>query len=104
MIPLSWYLILAGAIMVIGLFGVITRKNLVGALIGIELMLNSVNINLVAFWRYLHNALPEMDGLVFVALIFVIAAGETAIGLALIISAYRSRKTVDINEMNLLKG
>lgn len=104
MIPLSWYLILAAALMGIGLFGVITRKNLVGALIGIELMLNSVNINLVAFWRYFHNVRPEMDGLVFVALIFVVAAGETAIGLALIISAYRSRKSVDVNDMNLLKG
>jgi len=104
MIPLSWYLILAAALVGIGLFGVVTRKNLVGALIGIELMLNSVNINLVAFWRYFHNARPEMDGLVFVALIFVVAAGETAIGLALIISAYRRRKTVDVNDMNLLKG
>jgi NADH:ubiquinone oxidoreductase subunit K len=104
MIPLSWYLILAAALVGIGLFGVVTRKNLVGALIGIELMLNSVNINLVAFWRYFHNARPEMDGLVFVALIFVVAAGETAIGLALIISAYRRRKTVDVNDMDLLKG
>ncbi len=104
MIPLSWYLILAAALMGIGLYGVITRKNLVGALIGLELMLNSVNINLLAFWRYLHYAQPEMDGLVFVALAFVVAAAETAVGLALIISAYRSRKTVDVNEMNLLKG
>jgi len=104
MIPLSWYLILAAALMIIGLYGVITRKNLVGALIGVELMLNSVNINLVAFWRYLHYLQPEMDGLVFVGLTFVVAAAETAIGLALIISFYRSRKTVDVNEMNLLKG
>jgi len=103
-IPLSWYLILAAALMGIGLFGVITRKNLIGALMGVELMLNSVNINLAAFWRYLHNAQPEMDGLIFMALIFVVAAAETSVGLALTISAYRSRKTVDVNEMNLLKG
>jgi len=64
MIPLSWYLILAAALMVIGLFGVLTRKNLIGALMGIELMLNAVNINLIAFWRYLHAGNPQMDGLV----------------------------------------
>lgn len=104
MIPLSWYLILAAALMVIGLFGVLTRKNLIGALMGIELMLNAVNINLIAFWRYLHAGNPQMDGLVFVALIFVVAAAETAVGLALIISAYRRRKTVEVNQLDLLKG
>lgn len=104
MIPLSWYLILAAALMLIGLFGVLTRKHLIGALIGIELMLNAANVNLVAFWRYLYAGNPEMDGLVFVALIFVVAAAETAVGLALIISAYRRRKTVEVNEMDLLKG
>jgi NADH-quinone oxidoreductase subunit K len=104
MIPLSWYLILAAVVMFIGLYGVLTRKNLIGALMGIELMLNSVNINLVALWRYLHAGKPEMDGLVFVAMVFVVAAAETAVGLALIISAYRRRKSVDANDMDLLKG
>jgi NADH-quinone oxidoreductase subunit K len=104
MIPLSWFLILAASLMFIGLFGVLTRKNLIGALMGIELMLNSVNLNLAAFWRYLHAEKPEMDGLVFMALIFVVAAAETAVGLALIISAYRRRKSVDANDMDLLKG
>jgi len=104
MIPLSWYLILAAALMVIGLFGVLTRKNLIGALMGIELMLNAVNINLIASGAICMQAILNWIGLVFVALIFVVAAAETAVGLALIISAYRRRKTVEVNQLDLLKG
>jgi NADH:ubiquinone oxidoreductase subunit K len=102
MIPLSWYLIFSAALFCIGLFGVLARKNAVGMLIGVELMLNAVNINLLAFWSYLYSS--NLSGLVFVAVVFVSAAAEVAVGLALIISAYRRRNTVTVNDMDLLKG
>ncbi len=104
MIPLSWFLAFSAVLFFIGLFGLITRKNAVGMLMGVELMLNSANINLLAFWRYLFAANGDLRGLVFVIVVFVVAAAETAVGLALIISAYRRRKTVEVNEMNQLKG
>ena len=102
MIPLSWYLIFSAALFCIGLYGALVRKNSVGILIGVELMLNAVNINLLAFWSYLYS--NSLSGLVFVAVVFVSAAAEVAVGLALIISAYRRRNTVVANDMNLLKG
>ncbi len=102
MIPLSWYLILSAAIFCIGLFGVLARKNLIGILMGVELMLNAVNINLIAFWRYLYA--PELNGLVFVIIVLAAAATEAAVGLGLIISIYRRRRTVQAEEVNLLKG
>jgi NADH-quinone oxidoreductase subunit K len=85
-----------------GLFGVLTRKNAVAILMGIELMLNAVNVNLLAFWRYLWA--PKVDGQVFVSIVLVAAAAEAVVGLALIISAYRRRNTVVADEMNMLKG
>lgn len=102
MIPLSWFLILSGGLFSIGLFGILTRRNAVAVVMSIELMMNAVNINLLAFWRYLH--LPAVEGLVFVTIVFVVAAAETAVGLALIVSEYRNRQTVLVEEMNLLKG
>ena len=102
MIPLSWYLIFAAALFCIGLFGVLARKNAVAILMGVELMLNAVNINLLAFWRYLYA--PDMTGLVFVAIVFATAAAEAAVGLALIISMYRRRHTVIADDISLLKG
>lgn len=101
MIPLSWYLIFAAALFSIGLFGVLARKNAIAVLMGIELMLNSVNVNLVAFWRY---RTPEaITGQVFAVIVFAVAAAEVAVGLALLISVYRRRKTVMADEINLLK-
>jgi NADH:ubiquinone oxidoreductase subunit K len=102
MIPLSWYLTFSAALLCIGLFGVLARKNAVGILIGVELMLNAVNINLLAFWSYLYSS--SLSGLVFVAVVFVSAAAEVAVGMALIISAYRRRNTVTVNDMDLLNG
>lgn len=102
MIPLSWFLILSSILFCIGLFGVMARKNAVAMLMGVELMLNAVNINLIAFWRYLYA--PQVDALTFVAIVFAAAAAETAIGLALFISVYRKRKTIIASEMNTLKG
>jgi NADH:ubiquinone oxidoreductase subunit K len=101
MIPLSWYLIFAAALFCIGLFGVLARKNSIAILMGIELMLNSVNVNLVAFWRY---RTPEtITGQVFAIIVFAVAAAEVAVGLALFISIYRRRNTVVADEINLLK-
>jgi NADH-quinone oxidoreductase subunit K len=101
MIPLSWYLILSAAIFCVGLFGVLARRNAVAILMGIELMLNAVNINLVAFWRYLS---PEIiAGQVFVIIVFAVAASEAAVGLALIISIYRRRTSVAAEDINLMK-
>jgi len=106
MIPLSWYLWVSLGLFAIGLFGVLARKNAVAILMGVELMLNAVNLNLLAFWHYWSQVknVPQVNGLVFVAMVFVLAAAETAVGLALIISAYRRRQTVVVDEMTLLKG
>jgi len=106
MIPLSWYLIAAAALFCIGLFGVLSRKNAVSILMSIELMLNAVNINLAAFWHY-HSQIEgigQVNPQVFITMVFIVAAAEVAVGLALIISAYRRRETPVVDEMTLLKG
>lgn len=100
-IPLSWFLILSAALFSIGLFGVLARKNAVAILLGIELMLNAVNINLVSFWRY--GNMDSISGQVFAIIVFAVAAAEVAVGLALIISVYRRRTTVIADELDLLK-
>ncbi len=102
MIPLSWYLIFAALLFAVGLYGVLARRNAVTILMGIELMLNAVNVNLLAFWRYLYST--NLDGQIFVIIVIAAAAAEAVVGLALIISAYRRRKTVVVEEMDLLKG
>lgn len=102
MIPLTWYLIVAAALFCIGLFGLLARRNAVAILMGVELMLNAVNINLVAFWRHVR---PEvMAGQVFALMVLIVAAAEAAVGLALFISIYRSQDTVVVESMDLLKG
>jgi len=101
MIPLSWYLILAAGLFCLGMYGVLARKNAVAILMGVELMLNAVNINLVAFWRY---ADPEViTGQVFTIIVFAVSAAEVAVGLALVISLYRNRKTVIAENVDLLR-
>jgi len=100
-IPLSWYLILSAALFSIGLFGVLARRNAIAILLGVELMLNAVNINLVAFWRYLDPTV--MTGQVFAIIVFAVAAAEVAVGLALVISVYRNRKTVVADELDMMK-
>lgn len=101
MVPISWYLIFAAALFCIGLFGVLARKNAIAILMGIELMLNAVNINLVAFWRY--NIPRDISGQAFAVMVFAVAAAEVAVGLALFISVYRRRGTVAADEVDLLK-
>lgn len=101
MIPLSWLLIFAAALFSIGLYGVLARKNAIAILMGVELMLNAVNVNLVAFWRYTN---PEnMAGQVFAVIVFAVAAAEVAVGLALFISIYRRRDTIAADELDLMK-
>lgn len=101
MIPLSWYLLLSALLFSIGLFGVLTRRNAIAILLGIELMLNAVNINLASFWRY--GDTTQMAGQVFAIIVFAVAAAEVAVGLALIISIYRRRKTVLAEEIDLMR-
>ena len=101
MIPLSWYLVFTAALFCIGLFGVLARRNAIAILMGIELMLNAVNINLVAFWFY---RAPELiAGQAFAVMVFAVAAAEVAVGLALIISIYRRRNTVIADNIDMLK-
>ena len=101
MVPLSWYLTFSAALFSIGLFGVLSRRNLVAILLGIELMLNSVNVNLVAFWRY--GDVTNITGQVFTIIVFAVAAAEVSVGLALVISVYRKRNTVIADEIDMLK-
>ncbi len=102
MIPLSWYLLVAAALFCIGLYGVLARRNAIGILMGVELMLNAVNLNLVAFWRYINPA--DLSGLVFAIFVIAVAAAEAAVGLAIIISIYRNRDTVNVEEVDLMRG
>jgi NADH-quinone oxidoreductase subunit K len=101
MIPLSWFLIFASALFSIGLFGVLSRKNAIAILMGIELMLNAVNVNLVAFWRY--QGIEDITGQVFSIMVFGVAAAEVAVGLALFISIYRRRGTINAEDIDLMK-
>lgn len=102
MIPLSWYLLVSAALFCIGLFGVLARRNAVAILMAVELMLNAANVNLVAFWRY--GEPQAMAGQVFALIVFTVAAAEAAVGLALFIAIYRSRDTVAVEEIDLMKG
>jgi NADH-quinone oxidoreductase subunit K len=101
MVPLSWYLIFSAGLFSLGLFGVLVRRNAVAILLGVELMLNAVNVNLAAFWRY--GSIESMAGQVFAIIVFAVAAAEVAVGLALVISVYRRRNTVVADEIDMLK-
>lgn len=101
MISLSYFLVFAAALFCIGLYGALARKNSVAVLMGIELMLNAVIINLIAFWRF---RAPEMiTGQAFAVMVFAVAAAEVAVGLALFIAIYRQRQTIAADEIDLLK-
>ncbi len=98
-IGLEHFLILSAVLFAIGLYGVLAKRNAVVILMSIEIMLNAVNIALVAFSRYGHL----LTGQVFVIFIMVVAAAEVAVGLAIIIAIYRSRETVDTEKFDLMK-
>ena len=97
---LSAYLVVAALVFAIGLFCVLTRRNAVGILLGIELMLNAVNINLVAFAR-LHG---DVTGLLFALFTIAITVAEIAVGLAIVIVIFRVRRTIDADRLDLLRG
>ncbi|MEE9604383.1 MAG: NADH-quinone oxidoreductase subunit NuoK [Candidatus Scalindua sp.] len=99
MIPLSWYLILAGMLFTIGVVGVLTRRNAIVIFMCIELMLNAVNLTFVAFSHYLNS----MDGQIFVFFIMTVAAAEAAVGLAIIVAMFRNKATVNVDDINLMK-
>ncbi len=102
MVPLSWYLLVAAALFCIGLYGVFARRNAVAILMSVELILNAVNINLVAFWRYMT---PDRSvGMAWAVFVLAVAAAEAAVGLALVISVYRSRDSVVADDLDLMKN
>ena len=94
------YLMLSATLFSVGLVGVVIRRNMITVLMCIELMLNAVNINLVAF----SNQLSTLEGQVFAIFVITVAAGEAAVGLAIIIQLYRLRSTVNIDEVKELHG
>jgi NADH:ubiquinone oxidoreductase subunit K len=101
--PLTPYLLLSALLFAIGLAGALTRRNAILVLIGIELMLNSANLNFIAFWRYGPHT-QALAGIVFVIFSIGVAAAEAAVGLTLIISIYRHYHTTNVDEMTSLKG
>ena len=99
-VPMSWYLALSAIVFVIGVVGVLVRRNALIIFMSIELMLNAANLAFVTFAHYLNS----LDGQVFVFFVMTVAAAEVAIGLAIIVSVYRLKETVYVDEINLLKG
>lgn len=98
-VGLSWYLWLAAVLFCIGVAGVLTRRNALIIFMSIELMLNAVNLTFVAFSRYLTN----IDGQLFVFFVMAVAAAEVAVGLAIIVTIFRHKESVDIDKVNLMK-
>jgi NADH-quinone oxidoreductase subunit K len=98
--PLHAYLTLAGLVFAVGLFGVLTRRNAIGILLGIELMLNAVTINLVAFSHFR----GDLTGVVFALFTIAITVAEVAVGLAIVIMIFRVRRTVEADHLDLLRG
>ncbi len=97
------YLILSAVLFSIGLYGALAKRNAVAILMCIEIMLNAVNIAMVAFSRYLVPDVVLLTGHVFAIFIMTVAAAEAAVGLAIIIAIYRSRQSVDVEQMDLMK-
>ena len=99
MVPLSAYLVLSGILFSIGVIGFLVRRNLIVMFMSIELMLNAANLALVAFSRYLNS----MDGQIFVFFVMTVAAAEAAVGLAIILAVFRTKETLNADEINLMK-
>ncbi|MBE7468439.1 MAG: NADH-quinone oxidoreductase subunit NuoK [Anaerolineales bacterium] len=100
--PLSWWLTVSAALFSIGMYGALTRRNAIGILMGVELILNAVNINLVAFWRYISPT--DVAGQIFAIIVISVAAAEAAVGLAIVISVYRRRHSAIVEELDILKN
>lgn len=99
MVPLSWYLILSALLFAIGIAAFLIKRNIITIFMSIELMLNGVNLSFVAFANYWH----QLSGQVFVFFVMVVAATEAAVGLAIIIAVFRTRETLNVDQVNLLK-
>jgi NADH-quinone oxidoreductase subunit K len=99
-VPSAYYMMLSAALFMIGVFGVVTRRNIIVIFMSIELILNAVNINLIAFSQQWNNPL----GQVFTLFVIAVAAAEAAVGLGIILAFYRNKETINIDEMNLMKG
>jgi NADH-quinone oxidoreductase subunit K len=100
MVPLQWYLMLSAVVFSIGVFGFLTRRNIIIMFMSVELMLNAVNISLVSFSHYLQ----DMRGQILVFFIVTVAAAEAAIGLAIIIALFKNKTTAHVDEINEMKG
>jgi NADH:ubiquinone oxidoreductase subunit K len=100
---LRHFLVLGSILFALGMYGVLSRRNAIGILLSIELMLNGVNLLMVAFARYLTSDQP-LAGQMFAIFIITQAAAEAAIGLAIIIAIYRQRRTVQVDQLDLMKG
>lgn len=98
-VPVSWYLILAALLFVVGTAGALTRRNGISVFLSIELMLNAVNLMLVAYSRMLE----DHTGQLVVFFVLAVAAAEAAVGLALFIAVFRQRRTIDLNRLNLMR-
>ena len=101
MIQLEWVLVVSAILFAIGVYGVLARRNAVMVLLAIELMLNAVNINMIAFAAYLHPA--AMVGFVFAVFIITVAAAEVGLALAVILRLYRSKGSANLDDVNLMK-
>lgn len=99
MFELNYFLILSAVLFTIGIIGVLVRRNAIIIFMSIELMLNSINLSLVSFSAFLGNA----TGQIFVFFVMAVAAAEAAVGLAIVISLYRNKDTLNIDEINILK-
>ena len=98
-VPISYYLVLSAILFGLGIVAFVVKRNIITIFMAIELMLNAVNLAFVAF-AHAHN---QLDGLVFVFFVIVVAAAESAVGLAIIITVYQNRQTLNIERINLLK-
>ena len=109
MIPISYYLVLSGILFACGVLGFLIKRNIITIFMSIELMLNAVNLSFVAFANYWHThagvdkSLVPLSGQVFVFFVTVVAAAEAAVGLAIIIAVFRTRETLNVDRVNLLK-
>lgn len=99
-IPMSWYLIVSAILFTLGVIGVLVRRNPLTIFMSIELMLNAVNLSFITFSKYLDS----VDGQMFVFLVLTVAAAEVVVGLAIIVSIFRTRRNISVDEMNVLRG
>jgi NADH-quinone oxidoreductase subunit K len=99
MVSLEHYLFLGALLFIIGIIGVLIRRNVIVIFMSIELMLNAVNLTFIALSRYLHS----MEGQLFVFFVMTVAAAEVAVGLAIIVALFRNRETVNVEDINLMK-